>query len=36
MDTQAEIINMGNQAHSICARAALHMLLHVYGHAVDV
>lgn len=35
-DTQAEIVNVGSQAHSTRCRAALRMLLHVYGHAVAV
>lgn len=35
-DTQAEIVNLGSQAHSICCRAALHLLTNVSGCAVDV
>jgi hypothetical protein len=35
-DTQAEIVNLGSQAHSISCRAALHLLTNVSGCAVDV
>lgn len=35
-DTQAEIINVSSLAQSTRCRAALRMLLHVYGHAADV
>jgi hypothetical protein len=35
-DTQAENINLGGDAHSTCCRAALRLLLHVGGYAVDV
>jgi hypothetical protein len=35
-DTEAEVVNLGGQAHSISCRAALHLLMHVYGCAVDM